>query len=108
MTHYKEDFIWHKHNNALMRRVNKTKARRVYEEGGTVWLQSCNMRFCDNMWQFPYALVKELVQASPAYTDEGFDEMVSDYKYYNCDHERGRYPSYFIEVEECGRKGVRV
>ena len=28
-----------------------------------------------------------------------FKQVVNDFKYYNCDNERGKYPIFFIEVE---------
>lgn len=76
-----------------VRQVNKAQARRAYEEGRTVWLNSCNMK-PDNMWQYPCPIAKG------EWDGATFDNTVRDYICYNCDSERGYYPNYFIEVEK--------
>lgn len=74
----------------LYRRINKATARKVYDNGKTIFMQSCNIRF-DSMWQ----------SACPITPDgtTSFDSVVNAFQYYNCDSERGRYPHYYIEVK---------
>lgn len=76
-----------------MRQVSKTIARKVFENGGEVYLLASNMRF-DNMWMSPM-LVKKEGQQYDGYT---FDQIVNNYMCYNCDSVRGRYPNYFVEL----------
>ena len=75
--------------------VSKPKARRLYNEGKTIYLQSCNMRF-DNMWQSACPISKSTEQ----WIDQDFDKIVNEFTYYNCDNERGKYPNFFIKKED--------
>ena len=81
-------------NGKRVKQVNKTTARKYYENGKTVYIHSCNMTI-NNMWQ-------SLCPVNQAdYPDgfmQSFDSIVYSFKYYNCDSERGKYPIYFIEV----------
>lgn len=71
-----------------MERVNKTVARKLFNEGKQFWMTACNMRP-------EYGI---LVNA-PIYKEEqtDFDELVNAFAYYNCGNETGRYPAYYIE-----------
>lgn len=74
-----------------LKQVSRQIARKTYNNGGIVFLQSCNMRW-GNMWQTPCPISLHI------HADRTFDYEVADYVYYNCDRERGRYPHYFIET----------
>lgn len=76
----------------MMVQVNIAKARRLYNEGKTVYMHGCMMRF-DNMWQKPCPMEKE----REAWQGETFDTRVNAYTYYNCDNERGKYPCFFVK-----------
>ena len=76
-----------------VRQISKTRARRLYDEGKTVYLQSCKMRF-RSVWTSPCPMNKE----SCAWKDHTFDSLVNEYAYYNCDNERGKYPCFFVKV----------
>ena len=75
--------------------IAKQKARRLYEQGKTIYLQSCNMRF-DNMWQSACPISKSTEQ----WIDQDFDKTVNEFTYYNCDNERGKYPNFFVKKED--------
>ena len=68
-------------------RISKTKARKLYDSGETVFLLGCNL------WIGP------MFQPYPAkyreYEARSFDQMVSDFTYYNCDYECGYYPAFY-------------
>lgn len=69
-------------------RVNKIRARKLYNEGHTIWMVPDMMRL-DNAWQSPCSVSKG--------TDErSFDTRVNEFCYYNCDSERGRGVKYFV------------
>lgn len=70
--------------------INKTKARRLYNERKTIFLQSSNMRF-DNVWQSAFALNKKDKNYG-----ETFDKICNSYTYYNCDNERGKYIHFYV------------
>lgn len=76
--------------------IARQRARRLYEQGKTIYLQSCNMRF-NTMWQSACPINKER-----ATWGETFDSVVNAFEYYNCDHERGKYPNYFVKKEDLG------
>jgi hypothetical protein len=82
---------------ATIVQIAKQRARRLYEQGKTIYLQSCNMRF-NTMWQSACP-----INISDKWSDaDSFDGIVNDYVYYNCDHERGKYPNYFVKKEDLG------
>lgn len=74
----------------LYRRINKAIARKVYDNGKTIFMQSCNISF-DSMWQSACPITPDVTTS--------FDSVVNAFQYYNCDSERGRYPHYYIEVK---------
>lgn len=74
-----------------LKQVSRQAARKAYNEGCVVFLQSCNMSW-GNVWQTPCPISRHNND------DTTFDNVVADYAYYNCDSERGRYPHYFIEM----------
>lgn len=82
---------------ATIVQIAKQRARRLYEQGKTIYLQSCNMRF-NNMWQSACPISKE-VRSWEGHT---FDSIVNEFTYYNCDQERGKYPNYFVKKEDLG------
>ena len=82
---------------ATIVQIAKQRARLLYEQGKTIYLQSCNMRF-NTMWQSACPMSKESCQ----WEGHTFDSLVNEYTYYNCDRERGKYPNYFVKKEDLG------
>ena len=75
-----------------VKQVNKIAAKNAYERGETVYLLSFNM--CpNNMWQSPCPVNKN----KDVYNST-FENVINDYRYYNCDNERGKYPIFFIKA----------
>lgn len=72
-----------------MKRINKTAARKLYNEKKEFWITACNMRP-------EYGILIGSVSFEHL-TNIRFDTMVNNFAYYNCDNERGRYPAYYIE-----------
>ena len=97
MMRYAGEIITLKRNGKVVRvkQVNKTSARKHYDEGKTIYLLACNMRV-NNQWQGLCLVNKSDV---PEAFMQSFDSVVNDFKYYNCDLERGTYPIFFIEVD---------
>lgn len=67
--------------------INKAKARKLYNQGVEIFLQSKNMPF-DNAWQSAYSIKK-------SNEENTFDSIVNSFIYYNCDRERGKTPRYY-------------
>lgn len=53
----------------------------------------------DNPWQHPMPLCTSDVENNSFTIGSTFKAMVNDFKYYNCDNERGKYPIFFVEIE---------
>ena len=70
-------------------RVQKRTARRLYNEGRTIYALPCNMH-PDNVWQAPAPL-------PPADDPTDFGKVTNVFEYYNCDAERGKYTAYYIK-----------
>jgi hypothetical protein len=76
-------------NNFHYVRINKTSARKAYNDNREVLLIGCNlMPF--GPWTSPCAIHKE------AENPTEFNSMVNSFEYYNTCSERGYYASYYI------------
>ena len=71
-----------------MERINKRVARKLFNEGKTLWITACNMR-----------PEQGLLMNAGTYENElsNFDTFVNSFTYYNCNNETGRYPAFYIE-----------
>ena len=74
-----------------MKKITKSTARKLYNEKKSFWMTACNMRP-----EFG-VLVGSLSFSYEASGDWTFDQLVNSFTYYNCDNERGRYPTYYVE-----------
>lgn len=85
--------------NCTMKQVNVKKARRLFNEGHTVYLHPSKMRF-DNVWQSPIPISKDYYDKAIIgnFAAEPFDNAINHFVYYNCDGERGKGVHYFIQV----------
>ena len=76
------------------RRINKRVAKRLFTEGVTVRVLPCKANPHSPWWHggacWNPAYIKEN-------TSKDFDEMVSAFIYYNCNHEVGYYPAFYVE-----------
>lgn len=71
-------------------RINKTEARKIYNQGRNVYLCPVHMRL-DSPWMgIPYINNKKDMRAT-------FNDRICQYEIYNCDSERGQYLKYFKE-----------
>ena len=72
----------------VLSRVSKLKAKRLFQEGVTIYLYPCRAQ-ASSIWLSPLRINAEY---SPS-----FDAIVNHYEYYNCNNELGRYAKFFIE-----------
>lgn len=89
---YSNQILTMRDGEVKVKQVTKRTAKKVYDEGKTVYLQSCNMRF-NNFWQSPCPVNK----TKDVY-ERTFDQTVLEFENYNCDNERGKYAQFFIEI----------
>ena len=83
----------------MMKQVGAYKARKLFDEGHTVYLHPSKMRF-DNAWQSPVPVSKELWEHNMIISSvDPFDNACNHFKVYNCDGERGKGINYFIQVK---------
>ena len=71
-----------------MIKINKSAARKMWNEKKEFWIAPCNMRaVCGILVQYDRENIQETT----------FDKYVNAFEYYNCDNQRGRYAAYYIE-----------
>ena len=81
-------------------RIRKDVARRLFNEGKTVYLTPSNIAASDhNLWIKPYAINNR--------SKEDFDSLINRYEYYNCNYELGYYTNFWINEDDIkyGREG---
>ena len=71
-------------------KCNKTKARRLYGEGRSVYVVACNSRV-------GILIHSSSMKLDPKTTssDAHFDSRINHFEYYNCCSERGRYAHFY-------------
>lgn len=75
-------------------RVRKDVARRLFNEGRTIYLTPSNIAASDsNIWVKPYPISNQRSRKS-------FDDIVNEFEYYNCNYELGYYTNFWINEEE--------
>jgi hypothetical protein len=72
-------------------KITKSEAKKIYESGGTVYLNTSKWKF-DNPWRQP-------VQINKAYSELNFNEVVNGYSYYNTSKETGMVVHFYKEVK---------
>jgi len=77
-------------------RIRKDVARRLYNEGRTIYLTPSNVAASDsNPWIKPCPISNR--------SEENFDNAVNSFEYYNCNHELGYYTNFWFNEEETGQ-----
>lgn len=82
-------------NNKNYKRVNKTTARKLFNEGHTIGFIPCNAN--------PHSAWTPVVFRDKHDPDCGndlnFDKFVNSFEYYNCQYnELGKYTNFYVEV----------
>ena len=74
-------------------RVRKDVARRLFNEGRTIYLTPSNIAASDsNLWVKPCPISNR--------SEKNFDDIVNSFEYYNCNSELGYYTNFWINEEE--------
>ena len=93
-------------DNGEFKRIRKDVARRLYNEGRTIYLTPSNVVASDsNFWikPFPINLKEEAKRYNLPldHKDLNFDSRVNGFEYYNCyDSELGYYTNFWIKKGE--------
>lgn len=76
-------------NDKYMVRINKKKARNLFNKGEIIHLLPCKLNI-NNYW-FPACAI------SLTSDIKSFDGIVNEYEYYNCNYEMGYYCAYYVK-----------
>lgn len=91
------------HKGKTYTRINKTKARKQFLQGDTVYLLPCNLRFdCPWYSAFPVSMEEQKVYAiDETGIKNRFESLINSFEYYNCNNsEIGKYCAFYIERKE--------
>lgn len=77
-----------------LKRISKRTAKKMFEQGKTIFLQSSNFK--------PFGVWSQAIEInnqkdcflSGVY---GFEQYVKSFEYYNCSYQQGYYASFYIE-----------
>ena len=78
-----------------VKRISKKTARKMFEQGKTIYIQSCRFHPF-GVWSQMIDINKE--NDSFSYGTYNFDMYVNSFEYYNCSFEQGYYASFYIEL----------
>ncbi len=81
------------YNFTGLKRINKTIARKIYNNGGEVLFIPCllnplNNFYCLGIWEN-----KDLQGQY-----DSFDNLVNHFEWYNCNNETGKYTAFYIKA----------
>ena len=72
--------------------IQKRTAKKMFESGQTIYLQSCNMRPF-GVWSACYDITKERADGAT------FESIVNSFEYYNCTGETGLYSTFYKRIK---------
>ena len=73
-------------------RISKKQAQKLFDAGQEIYLCPVKMNPANPYWSM----------AMPCQKDENWDDfekLISNFVYYNCNHETGYYPAFYIKDE---------
>lgn len=71
-----------------LKRVNKTAARHLFNNGKTIRLCACRIN-PTNIYGLYFDTAKDI-------DDDDFDKLVNSFEYYNCNSETGYYTAFYV------------
>lgn len=78
-------------------RISKPNARNRFADGATIYI--CPNKINPANPMFPPVAIRYDSEADiPA--EKAFDNFINDYSFFNCFHEVGNYPAYYIKVSD--------
>ena len=99
-------------DNGEFKRIRKDVARRLYNEGRTIYLTPSNVVAGEsNIWVSPYYIayfkihnlffpIRITNKDNNLTHNTTFDSRVNSFEYYNCNAELGYYTNFWIKKEE--------
>lgn len=82
-------------------RINKRKARRLFFKGENIYVIPHKMS-PEGPWGAAMEINEKILNDQYAYEgkEKQFDTFIKHFEFYNCDYERGYYPSFYLKKEE--------
>lgn len=75
------------------KRISKAAAKKLYDNGGTVYVCPINMDPTNPYWSMAAEINKQDLEGLD------FNKMINQYTYYNCiNNQTGLYPAFYVEV----------
>lgn len=71
-------------------RISKKAARKLHENGETIYIQSCKFH--------PFGVWSQAMELPKNSCDTAFDTFANSFEYYNCSYEQGYYASFYKKV----------
>jgi len=88
-----------KYTGEQFEHAHKATARKAYNEGKTIAIDSCKMRPF-NVWCTTMVVNKNDTEDHCVSDEADFDNLVNSFEYYNCNSETGRRAAFYIKIEE--------
>ena len=77
-----------------VQQIQKRTARKLFDAGKSIFMMPSNLMF-DCVWTTPMQ-----TDRSRLGYHKNFDSICDDFKYYNCDCERGYYIRFYVKVTD--------
>lgn len=77
-----------------MQQISIRKARKLFDKNVTIYLQSSNMRFNTHFQS------ADPVNKKNCSSWWGFEQICNNFRYYNCDNERGKYIHFYVDEKD--------
>lgn len=74
-----------------MIKIDKRKARKLYDAGRPFWIVPCHLR--------PQCGILIGSCSFERMADISFDDMVKSFEYYNCGNDTGKYAAFYTDDE---------
>lgn len=82
------------------KKVNKATARKMYNNGITIFLLPCKVRDCFADGSHEWLKPCEISLFTSEESENKFDRKVNAFEYYNCNAELGYYAHFFVTEED--------
>jgi hypothetical protein len=94
------EFTGNLHSERLtIKQISKPKAKKLYESGETIYIQSSNFHPI-GVWSaaMPINVKDGDIRPNWAENDAKFENRVNSFEYYNCSNEQGRYSHFYQKI----------
>jgi len=83
----------------MFKKISKSIAKKLYEGNQEIWLAPNKLNVnVINVWYAPLSITKEEVYNNSAGV-RTFEDIVNEYRYYNCNSTVGNIVSFYRKVE---------